>query len=348
MQTVLMSVEGVVGLPGGPERPPGAVEVSTTPALADEVTREVAAADGVTGVHSLRYTSLFEPGRDDMSYGAALVTCDSLRALGGIRDCVDGDVFLAEDEYQPAPKTGTVLEWRQFPPVKGPDFDPEDYTVTGSWRVPATAKTYTVGPTSNVYSTIVLTPGAIDPAGLPKDDSTTVYAAVDQNLTADQLEGIRNSVADHRLQTYVFSYNTGPDLNTSQQTYVAIRTALYAGSIFTLLLAGVSLLVLALEHIRERRRTLAMLTASGVPRGVLARSLLWQVALPIVLGVAVALITGVGLAALVMRLSHDPVVIDWAGVTLLCAGAIALSLAVSTMTLPFLRNATRLTAMRTE
>jgi len=228
------------------------------------------------------------------------------------------------------------------------EWDPENYLVTGSWTVPAAAKYFDRPSNTTVYSSVVLTPGAVAASSLPDGDSTTVYVMVGRDLTGDQLEGIRNAVAAHRIGTYVYSYNTGPDLNQQQQTYVAIRTGLYAGSIFTLLLAGVSLLVLALEHIRERRRTLAMLTASGVPRGVLGRSLLWQVALPIVLGVVVALITGIGLAALVMRLSNESMAVDWAGVALLCAGAIALSLVVSAMTMPFLRNATRLTALRTE
>lgn len=348
LQTVLMSVEGVVGLPGGSDEPPGAVEVSTDSDLASTVKREVAAADGVRDVHTMRHTSFHEKDRTDNSYGAVVMDCAAIRNLVHIRDCVDGDVFLVRDEYQAPPKPGTVLEQREYQNKSNADWDPEKYLVTGSWPVPPTAKLIDRPANTNIYSSMMVTPGAIAAASLPPDESTTVYVMVNPDLTGDQLEGIRNSVAAHRIQTYVYSYNTGPDLSVNQQTYVAIRTGLYAGSIFTLLLAGVSLLVLALEHIRERRRTLAMLTASGVPRGVLGRSLLWQVALPIVLGVLVALITGIGLAALVMRLSNDPLSVDWAGVSLLCAGAIALSLLVSAMTMPFLRNATRLSALRTE
>lgn len=349
LQTVLMSVEGVVGLPGDTGEQGGAVEVSTTTTeLEDTIVREVGAADGVTSVHSMRYTSLYERNQRDNAFGAVVLDCDGLREMAAVRDCTDGDVFLLRDPYSTPPEPGMAVEWREYPNVKTDEWDPENYTVTGDWTVPADAKYFERPENSNVYSAVVITPGAVDPALLPPGDSTTVYAMVDKDLTGDQLEGIRNSVADQRIQTYVYSYDTGPDLDSDQQTYVAIRTGLYAGSIFTLLLAGVSLLVLALEHIRERRRTLAMLTASGVPRGVLGRSLLWQVALPIVLGVVVALVTGIGLAALVMRLTDEPMAVDWSGVALLCAGAIALSLAVSAMTMPFLRNATRLTAMRTE
>jgi hypothetical protein len=349
LQTVLMSVEGVVGMPAaGGGAPPPAVEVSTTAAQAEEVSAEVAAADGVDGVHSIRYTALYEQGKTDSSFGSVVLDCAALRDLVHVRDCTDGDVFLMRDAYTPPPKPGTALEWREYQYKANTDWDPENYVVTGKWTLPADARTIDRPTSTNIYSSVLVTPGALSAGELPHDDSVTVYAVVGPDLSADQMEGIRNAVAAQRIGTYVYSYNTGPDLDEEQRTYVAIRTALYAGSIFTLLLAGVSLLVLALEHIRERRRTLAMLTASGVPRGVLGRSLLWQVALPIALGVVVALITGIGLAALVMRLTNERMVVDWGGVALLCAGAIALSLLVSAMTMPFLRNATRLTALRTE
>lgn len=348
VQSLLLSVEGVVELPGAGGLPSGAVEVSTRAELTDTVAGELTSADGVTAVHTLRYSALYRQGETDNAYSLAVVDCDGLRDLMSLRDCADGDVFLLRDQYENPPEPGAALEWREYPRVRTEEWDPDDYEVTGRWTVPSTARTVPLPENSRVYAGLVVTPGAVDAALMPKNESSTVYAMVDDDLTGDELEGIRNAVADHRFQSYVYSYNTGPDLNVDQQTYVAIRTALYAGSIFTLLLAGVSLLVLALEHIRERRRTLAMLTATGVPRGVLGRSLLWQVALPIALGVVVALVTGIGLAALVMRLTDERLAIDWAGVALLCAGATALSLAVSAMTMPFLRNATRLTAMRTE
>jgi hypothetical protein len=348
LQTVLMSAEDEVGLPSSGGEPAGAVEVSTDTVLAEAVSEEIGAADGVTAVHQLRYTSLYEQGKPDSGFGAATLDCDAVRVLLKVPSCTDGDVFLTRDEYSKPPKPGDMLEWREYQNKSNADWDPENYKVTGEWTVPANATTIDRAANTTVYSTVIITPGAVDTASMPEDDSTTVYAMVDKDLTGDQLEGIRNSIADHRMATYLYSYNTGPDLNRNQETFVAIRTALYAGSLFTLLLAGVSLLVLALEQIRERRRTLAMLTASGVPRAVLARSLLWQVALPISLGTVVALATGLGLAALVMRLTEDPMIVDWGGVALLSAGAIALSLLVSAMTMPFLRNATRLTALRTE
>lgn len=200
---------------------------------------------------------------------------------------------------------------------------------------------------TTVYATTLVTPGALNGQPLP-DYSTTVIAQVGKDLTSDQLEGIRNAVADFRWQAYVYPYNTGPELNHDQQAFMTIRNTLFAGALFTLFVACVSLLVLAVEHIRERRRPLAVLAASGVPTGVLGRSLLWQVALPIVLGVAVALVTGLGLAAIVMDVTDETLTLDWSGIALMCTGATAMTLLMSALTLPFLRRATRLNTIRSE
>jgi len=349
LQTVLLSVEGDIGLPGGADEPVGAVEATVEPALAPKVEADLAGAAGVDSVHTTSYTGGYQVGEKDTSFSVMMADCAALDSLAGVRDCADGDVFLVRDQYQETPEPGTALEWRRYPDKTGGDWDPTDYRVVGNWTVPDDAKRITQDNTSRIYgSSVLVTPGALGGA-MPDDGGTsTVIAGVRPDLTSDQLEGIRNAVAGYAWQAYVFSYNTGPELNGEQQAFVTIRNALYAGSIFTLMLAGISLLVLALEHIRERRRQLAILTACGVQRGVLGRSLLWQVALPIGLGVVVALVTGVGLAALVMRLAHQRLSIDWPGVAVLSAGAICLCLLVSAMTMPFLRSATRLTSLRTE
>jgi CubicO group peptidase (beta-lactamase class C family) len=99
---------------------------------------------------------------------------------------------------------------------------------------------------------------------------------------------------------------------------------------------------------RERRRPLAALAASGVPTGALARSLLWQNAVPVLLAVVVAVVTGIGLAQLVFRMVGDPFTMDWLGVALYSGAATVLVLLVTAMTLPTLRSATRLAALRTE
>lgn len=343
LQTVLMTVESDVGA-GGPS-PDGkpTVEVSTTEAFADDVLADVRDAPAVQDAHAMRAAYGYQPDGDlrAESYGVAVLDCATITALTDIRGCADG-MSWAVGNMGPAVKPGQRLEFREF----GDGDSPDDFTTTGTWTVPDDVRPVSMPEHSAVYQSVVVTPGALGAEKIPAE-TVTVHAMVD-DLDSDGVERLRNSLAAYGPDVYVYTSNTTADLDSTQRTFVALRNGLYAGSLFTLLLAGVSLLVLALEHIRERRRPLAVLAASGVPQGVLARSLLWQVALPIALGVLVAVLTGVGLAGLLVRLSSDPLAIDWLGVGLLSAAAAALAVLVTAMTLPFLRSATRLTSLRTE
>ena len=348
LQTVLMTVESQVGLPGTTQDGKPTIEVSTDASLADEVAANVAAVSAVRATHVVRDLTGYEPGaRGDSGDNQYLgvMDCAAIAELAGIRDCADGQVF-AMDGAGPLARGGQQLEFREYPLTRAAVYDPNDFEKVGSWTVPADVRHVSRQADSRVYSSLLVTPGALAGVRLPATRAS-IHATAG-TISSDQLEEVRNSVAEFGPEVYIFSYNTAQDLNTGQQMFVSIRNALYGGSIFTLLLAGVSLLVLALEHIRERRRPLAVLAASGVQQGVLARSLLWQVALPIALGVVVAILTGVGLAWLIVRLTGETLAIDWAGVGLLSGGAALLAVLVTGMTLPFLRSATRLTSLRTE
>ncbi|HEX6357297.1 ABC transporter permease [Actinophytocola sp.] len=346
LQTMLMSVEDGLDLPDEDTNAhPGVVSVIADPALAGEIQDNLGGAAGVRSVYPVRTVTASRGGEEEPLFSVAILDCAAIKALANIRSCVDGDVFRSWDSGAQGPQPGKPLEFREYDEAGGSDRP--RYDVVADWTIPENLKDVTLSEQSILYDPLLVTPGALKDVALD-GGSTTVVATVTRDLTDDQLEGIRNSVADFRYQSYVYSYNTGPELTVDQQTYVSVRTGLYAGSIFTLMLAAVSLLVLALEHIRERRRPLAVLAASGVPRSVLARSLLWQVALPIVLGVAMALATGVGLAAVIIQQVGETLSVDWPGIAILCAGALTLSLLVSATTLPFLRSATRLTTIRME
>jgi hypothetical protein len=91
-----------------------------------------------------------------------------------------------------------------------------------------------------------------------------------------------------------------------------------------------------------------MLAAAGVPRSVLARSLLWQTAVPVRLAVLVAVGTGVGLSALVIRLTGSSLHVDWLTIGVFTAAALVLVFLVTALSLPALRSATRQTALRME
>jgi hypothetical protein len=86
---------------------------------------------------------------------------------------------------------------------------------------------------------------------------------------ADAGDQVVNGVGNLTSQAYV-GLNNGDLVSVDQKAFRTIKSLLLAGSLFTLLLAGVSMLVLALEHVRERRRPLAVLAAAGC-RGACCR-----------------------------------------------------------------------------
>lgn len=349
LQTIVMTVEGDLGLPAeAQDRPEPWIEVTTeVPELADEIAADLKAVPAVHGAHVVRGMPAYDPDQPPEGNHPYLsvMDCAAVRGLTGIDDCVDGDVFSFGEMGMAPPEPGSRLELREYGPP-GPDGYPgDDYEVTGVWTVPE-MRELPAPDQPGRYSSTIVTPGAL--AGLRLPEVNAVVRVDTSRPSSDDVEQIRNAVAPYTWRTYVFDHGTIQDLTADQETFLAVRNGLYAGSVFTLMLAGVSLLVLALEHIRERRRPLAALVATGVPQGVLARSLLWQVVLPIAIGVVVAVLTGMGLARLILRITDEPFAVDWLGVGLLSAAAAALSVLVTAMTLPFLRSATRLTSLRTE
>lgn len=344
LQTMLLSLGGQIAGAENDRQNAGTMEVFTTSSLAPNVLKDVKQVNGIETAHLIDTVTAYQ---DETMHEISILDCTALSELTDVKTCQDGDTFFAKNGDTPPPPPGTTLEFRDYNHGAGEEWDSPSYTVFGTWTVPPAPKVVEVKDDYPLYSTILVTPGAVQNTILDTNQ-VKIVAQIANGTTPTQLEEIRNAVADYRWQIFVYTYDTVSERNLDQQAFVTFRNTLYAGSIFTLLLAGVSMLVMALEHIRERRRSLAVLAASGVPRGVLGRSLLWQVALPIVLGVLMALLTGLGLAALVMRLARQPMTIDWPGVAVLCAGAAALTILVSAMTLPFLRSATRLTTIRTE
>lgn len=163
----------------------------------------------------------------------------------------------------------------------------------------------------------------------------------------DFVELVRNSVAPYSGQITVASSN---EKRVSDEARMVddVRNILLGGALSILLLAGVSLLVLAQEQVRERRRALGALSATGVPVRVIARSLLWQNGIPLLLGIVLATVTGIAVAALGRRLFWDGLYVDWSAVGLLAAAAIAMVLLVMASTMPSVRAAAKSENLRTE
>jgi hypothetical protein len=316
----------------------------------DSVISEVRRVPGVQQTHVSKVGHVAVVGEQGVEeraeeFSVTIADCDYLRQVAVIQNCADGDVFRTDQldgagasSTAPGPGPGDTVAFMKY--------SGEGQIPVSEWKLPAKLNSVALRDTEyhGVYSSFLATPAAV--GGLQTGAHTEFNVYMDLNQP-DVLEHVHNGLGPLHWGFYVYA-NGAASYNDNQQSFIAIRKGLLAGSLFTLLLAGMSLLVLALEHLRERRRAIAALAASGVPTGTLARSLLWQNAVPVLLGVVVAVATGLGLAALVSRLINNPFVVDWSVIALYSAAAAALVLTVTALTMPSLRSATRLTALRTE
>lgn len=150
-----------------------------------------------------------------------------------------------------------------------------------------------------------------------------------------------------------FLANTDPGDTFYADTFTLIDGVLVVAA----MLAVASLLVTSAEAIVERRRTLAVLAASGTPRAVLARAALAEVLIPLVPAVVVASSAGLlASRAFFGTTGHGydidgtpvttPIPIPWERLALLNAGIVAVSIAVTTLSLVFLSRSTRPAELR--
>ncbi|WP_424183320.1 FtsX-like permease family protein [Actinokineospora sp. G85] len=333
---------------GGPQESQTAqnsgIELYPEAGLSAEAERLVAGVPGVRQVFTEGTATFVGSAEEDIA-SIPVYDCAAVQRLFAITDCAPGVVYAVGDtELQDyglrAGEQWWVYEW---------DRKTKTTTRGASWTVPRvrsvpeSAVSGDLGASARPASLFV-TPGFV-PDGTEGMVTPRIRVSVD---AADQGVADRVYAALAPLSWQVVGVQWGSRSDDDRAAFTAISRGLLIGSVFTLLLAGLSLLVLALEHIRERRRPLAVLAASGVPTGALGRSLLWQIAIPIAVGVVIAIGAGIGLTALVLRLGSTPMVVDWSSVGLMVLAATVLAGLVWAATLPFLRGATRLTSLRTE
>ncbi len=260
-----------------------------------------------------------------------LGSCAELRSEGAPGDCRDGDVFAVgtpeSNAYHPAPGDRTWFDGARR----------ADPAVPPQWTVPAD-RFHAVSPERP--AALLVTPAALAPATSVGLISTITIPAAGP----DVVEQLRNTVGQLGWNGIVSSVGTERD-----GTYALITRVLSVGSILVLLLAAGSLMIAAWEQLRERRRSLAALMANGVGRGVLARSLLWQMAIPVAVGVVIAVIEGIALDWLLLRsVGHRELAVDIPAILFLTATAAVAVLAVTAVTLPALWRTTSLEQLREE
>ncbi|MFF8647066.1 ABC transporter permease [Streptomyces griseoluteus] len=307
----------------------------------------VARTKGVRASVGLATASLGEKPRDaDAALDVIVGDCASLRELAHLPSCRDGDTFaLAGPEY------GTEFDRASRDAVLRPGHDAyidPGYADVRGLSVPvavprhlrwATARGDSLMPRANG---LLVTPAALPKAAGPAL-SGEVFVRMDQALP-DVQEYVRNTAA--RVDPVADIMAVTPTETSAR--YTSLRTGMLIGASCVLMLIGASLLVSQLEQLRERRKLLSALVAFGTRRRTLGLSVLWQAALPITLGLLLAAAVGVGLGAVLLRMSAAEVSVVWPDVLALTGVGAGVVLAVTLLTLPPLLRMTRPDGLRTE
>ncbi|MDI5976234.1 FtsX-like permease family protein [Amycolatopsis magusensis] len=320
-----------------------AAEVWTEPAHADEVRQRLTGVPGLTGVHEVWQTNLRQPGESSRGAWVEIGDCAALRTRADLPSCEDGDVFaVGSTEVSPRPRSLPTGE-QQF--TRYVDGEPEPGPM---WTVPAQIH-QVPGDRSNpgAAGNLLVTTGALGSVRPPADSVTFSLAGPgDGNAVVDRASLALSPLAwDVSVRTVVQSEAASRHIDQRTGTF---RAALMAASGFVLSVAALSLLMLSIEQIVERRRPLAALSASGVPLSVLARGSLWQNAIPVLIGVGLAIAAGLGLTVPTLRYAGLPFQLD-VGLIATMAGAAVLAVLITTaLTWPLLRQVTRLDGLRAE
>ena len=304
----------------------------STLAKAEALTADLRRTEGVKQAQGFAQAFAEIKGSED-GVTVTVGSCDRLREAARIGSCRDGDVYIAPSSEKDAAK----------PPAPGATLRfGEDEKSEFVWRVPRSVRTAQglKTPDGGELEGLLVTPSALPQKQLGAL-SYQGWAVVGPDGGA--LENLRTTVFQSDPSYSIFE-TTEREL---PEEFVTIRRAVLAAAVGVLLLIGASMIVSMLEQLRERKRQLSVLVAFGTTRSTLGASVLWQTAVPVVLGIGLAVVFGLGLGWALLRLLGAPGT-DWL-VFLPVAGAGAGVIALVTLvSLPFLWRMMRPEGLRTE
>ncbi|MFK8907121.1 FtsX-like permease family protein [Streptomyces sp. YS-3] len=270
--------------------------------------------------------------------------CATLTELARIPSCHDGDTFVVHPEgdrrlsnwVDQSARPGQAVDLNT-----ATDYDPAARPVL--WTLPGSARTVVSrpDPMGEARYGIFATPGAVDVGRLPSAE-TRAMIRVDRSVP-DAAEYVRNTAA---AIDPAMSVRTIDRVERDKQ-YTSVQSGLRTGAIATMLLIALSLLVSQIEQLRERRRLLSVLVAFGTRRSSLALSVLWQTAVPVVLGVVLAVAGGTALGVALLGMVGKEVTDWWLFLPLAGTGTAAV-LVVTLLSLPPLWRLMRPDGLRTE
>lgn len=302
--------------------------------------------EGVTGVYAFSEGYLGDRAMNPETVTMMTVgDCASLREIAELPSCGDGDAFVVHGaDWDTGVDMGKLA-----PPGRelylDPSYEEGDEGRAIAWTVPRDVK---AAKASDVLLAGIDRGGLLlTPKALPDDTARgltgEVYLRLDQSVP-DVQERVRNTAA--AVDPLAFPMTWVATERTDR--FDAIRTGLLVGAACVLALIGASLLVSQLEQLRERKKLLSALVAFGTRRRTLGLSVLWQTAVPIVLGLLLASVVGLTLGTVLLKMTSTPVRVDWAGVLSMTGIGAAVVLAVTLCSLPPLLRLMRPEGLRTE
>ncbi|MBC9717611.1 ABC transporter permease [Streptomyces sp. TRM66268-LWL] len=269
-------------------------------------------------------------------------SCAALRTLADVPGCKPGDVFAVEnpefsdDSIAALSKPGRKL-------YIDPAY-PGSPGLAQPWTLPAKVKKSAAGtdPMGSPPYGLLATPEAFPEGRFPALDGT-VFVQLDKSQP-DAVELVRNmaAAADPRATGFTLAATERSD------KFSSVRTGLFAGATCVLLLIGASLLVSQMEQLRDRKKLLSALVAFGTRRRTLSLSVLWQTAIPVILGLALSLTVGVTLGAVLLKMTAHKVSFDWPSVLAMSGIGAGVVLGVTLLSLPPLLRMMRPEGLRTE
>ncbi len=316
---------------------PAQVSLPATPLGPGGAEAALAATPGVGAVHVEQRLPAVLPIEGSPALDVLVATCATLQAAVPLERCADGDVFVVASSA-PQRETGIPLPGQEIA-LGSPDAAGATDGLA-RWTVPAGA--VSLSDANGAPAVVLATPAAV-PEELLRGAGMEVGVELIPGAR-DAADELRTAAAriDPRAAVFV------PAEAQEDHRFSGVRRGIYLGVAATLALIGASMVVALLESLRERRRSLAVLAAFGTPTRTLGWSVLVQAALPVVLGLALAVGVGVVLGGLLLAMVSRPVALDPASIAVVCATGAAVVLGVTALGLPALWRLARPDGLRTE
>ncbi|WP_217214837.1 ABC transporter permease [Streptomyces sp. AC550_RSS872] len=310
----------------------------------DPAVAEFRDTKGVQEVYAYAEGYLGERPKDpDMVVEMTVGDCASLRQTARLPSCRDGDIFyVSNSEYDK--DTPKLAKQPGRTVYLGPSYDGGPPRQEIAWTVPKGLKEARTQEdlTGQRRGGFLVTPKAMPAAAAPALKGQ-VYLKLDQSVS-DVYDRVRNTATAADPLAYPMTWSS----TQTTDRYGTIRTGLFVGAVFVMLLIGASLLVSQLEQLRDRKKLLSSLVAFGTRRRTLSLSVLWQTAIPIALGLLLASAVGLTLGAVLLRMADTPVAVDWPSVLAMTGVAAGVVLGVTLLSLPPLLRLMRPDGLRTE